>query len=70
MAYPGLICTTIVLIILLHPISSILSQVKSVKQMDIDKGFAPQQDDTPIEILDTQIKHLKLAPGQVSDGNW
>jgi hypothetical protein len=50
--------------------SNILSQVKSVKQMDTDKGFAPQQDDTPIEIPDTQIKQLKLAPGQVSDGNW
>ncbi|MCA9977967.1 MAG: hypothetical protein KC413_19535, partial [Anaerolineales bacterium] len=32
-----------------------LQQVKSVKQMDEDKGFAPQQDDDSLEITDEQV---------------
>jgi hypothetical protein len=50
--------------------SNILSQVKSVKQMDKEKGFAPQQDDTPVEIADKQVKKLNLNPDVVKDGNW
>lgn len=47
-----------------------LSKVKSVKQMDKKKGFAPQQDDTSIKIPDKQVKKLKLDPDKVKDGKW
>jgi hypothetical protein len=39
--------------------SAILAGVKSVKEMDEAKGFGPQQDDTPVEVPETQIKKLK-----------
>ena len=39
--------------------SKILSQVKTVKQMDKKKGFQPQQDDTTIAVPASQIKKLK-----------
>ncbi len=49
-----------------------LSQVKSVKEMDKEKGFAPQQDDSSIEVSDEQVKKLKLKsdPNAVRDGDW
>lgn len=52
--------------------SEILSQVKSVKEMDGEKGFAAQQDDTSVKIPNEQVKQLKLKsdPNQVRDGNW
>lgn len=52
--------------------SEILSQVKSVKEMDGEKGFAPQQDDTSVKIPNEQVNKLKLKsdPNQVRDGNW
>jgi hypothetical protein len=50
--------------------STILSQVKSVKEMDKNQGFAPQQDDTSVDIPQAQIKKLNLDPDGVRDGNW
>ncbi|OAD22983.1 integral membrane protein [Candidatus Thiomargarita nelsonii] len=50
--------------------SNILSQVKSVKEMDNKKGFAPQQDDSGVEISDEQVKKLKLKSDVVRDGKW
>lgn len=38
--------------------SAVLSEVKSVKEMDQTKGFAPQQDDTTVEIQDSQVKPI------------
>ncbi len=38
--------------------------------MDKAKGFAPQQDDTPVEIPDAQIFNLGAKPDEVKDGNW
>ncbi|MGK7873111.1 MAG: hypothetical protein AB4426_07300 [Xenococcaceae cyanobacterium] len=54
------------------PKSGILSQIKSVMGMDKEKGFAPQQDDTSVEIPDEQVKKLPLKsdPDAVRDGNW
>jgi hypothetical protein len=48
--------------------SNILSQVKSVKEMDKKKGFAPQQDDSYVEISYEQV--LKLKSDVVRDGKW
>ncbi|WP_461570513.1 hypothetical protein [Thermincola ferriacetica] len=50
--------------------SDILSKVKSVKEMDKEKGSAPQQDDTSVEIPENQIKKIKLDPESVIDGKW
>jgi hypothetical protein len=52
--------------------SSILSQVKQVKEMDKEKGFSPQQDDSSVEVSEEQVKKLKLKsdPDAVRDGNW
>lgn len=50
--------------------SNTLSQVKSIKEMDAEKGFAPQQDDTSVEIMPEQVKKLNLNPDVVNDGNW
>lgn len=51
--------------------SDILSQVKSVKKMDKEKGFAPQQDESSVEVPDKQVKKLKLKsdPNHLRDGN-
>mgnify|MGYP005845880795 CR=1 FL=1 len=52
--------------------SEILAQVKSIKEMDQEKGFAPQQDDSSITIPADQIKNLKpkTDPNEVRDGDW
>jgi len=52
--------------------AGILSKVKSVKEMDKKKGFAPQQDDTAVTISETQVKKLSLKtdPAHVRDGDW
>ncbi|MEN8215782.1 MAG: hypothetical protein ABFS56_05290 [Pseudomonadota bacterium] len=44
--------------------------MKSVKEMDKKKGFAPQQDDSGVEISDEQVKKLKLESEVVRDGKW
>jgi hypothetical protein len=55
-----------------RPASKILGQVKTVKEMDKEKGFIPQQNDDSIAIADTQIKKLQppINPDGVRDGNW
>jgi len=52
--------------------SSILSQVKPIKEMDQEKGFMPQQDDSSVEVSEEHIKKLKLKsePNAVRDGDW
>jgi hypothetical protein len=50
--------------------STILSQVKSVKEMDKNQGFGSQQDDTSVDVSQAQIKKLKVNPDEVRDGNW
>ena len=47
-----------------------LQKVKSIKEMDKDKGFAPQQDDDSIDVPDEQIVKYKLNPDEVQDGEW
>ena len=47
-----------------------LTKVKSVKEMDKEKGFAPQQDDSSVEIAHQQVKKLPVDPNQVRDGDW
>jgi hypothetical protein len=37
------------------PVPDTLAGVKSVKQMDAEKGFAPQQDDTSVPVADEQV---------------
>jgi hypothetical protein len=45
-----------------------LAGVHSVKEVDTDKGFTAQQDDEPVDIDPTQIKHLGST--LVDDGKW
>ena len=47
-----------------------LKAVKTVKQMDHDKGFAPQQDDSPVNVPDDQVKTLGKSKTKVKDGKW
>jgi hypothetical protein len=47
-----------------------LGQVKSVKEMDQEKGFTSQQDDTTVNIENKQIKKIKTGPTTVKDGEW
>jgi hypothetical protein len=53
--------------------SDALQQVKSVKEIDAEKGFAPQQDDDSIDVPDEQVVKYKLPkkkPDEVEDGEW
>jgi hypothetical protein len=50
--------------------SETLKKVKTVKEMDQKKGFAPQQDDESIEVPDEQVKKLVEDPDRVQDGEW
>ncbi len=45
-----------------------LKNVKSVKEMDAAKGFAPQQDDDSVEV--GYVIKYKTDPNQVEDGDW
>ena len=48
-----------------------LKKVKTVKEMDQEKGFTPQQDDTSIDVSPDQlIKYHVDSDEEVSDGNW
>jgi hypothetical protein len=47
-----------------------LTKVKSIKEMDKEKGFAPQQDDSSVEIANQQVKKLPVDTDQVRDGDW
>ncbi|MDO9693201.1 MAG: hypothetical protein Q7W56_00560 [Candidatus Latescibacteria bacterium] len=49
----------------------VLAGVKSVKQLDADKGFAPQQDDAPVALDPDQVVVLGAPDAvEVSDGVW
>lgn len=50
--------------------SETLKELKSVKEMDQEKGFQPQQDDDSIDVPDEQIRKLGEDPDQVQDGEW
>ena len=52
--------------------SEVLAGVKSVKEMDAEKGFGPQQDDDPVDVPDHLVHkaHVKTPKGVVADGDW
>ena len=50
--------------------SGILSKVKSVKDMDKEKDFTPQQDDSTVDIKGEQIKKLGEDKTRIKDGDW
>jgi hypothetical protein len=47
-----------------------LKNVKSVKEMDEQKGFAPQQDDDTVNVPEDNIITYKLNTDDVQDGEW
>lgn len=53
--------------------SDTLTGVKSIKEMDAEKGFAPQQDDSTVHVPGGQVAGSPGAPHDphtVVDGNW
>src|SRR5262245_60568588 len=52
--------------------SDVLTGVKSVKEVDAEKGFGPQQDDDPVDVPDHLVHkaHVKTPNGVVTDGDW
>jgi hypothetical protein len=52
--------------------SEALAGVKSVKEMDAEKGFKPQQDDDPVDVPDHAVRklHVSTPTGVVRDGDW
>ena len=49
--------------------SDVLDGVKSVKEIDREKGFAPQQDYNPVQVSSGQVVVLGDKTGVV-DGTW
>lgn len=48
-----------------------LSQVKTIKEMDAQKGFDEQQDDTSINLSGSEkVKYYVNNPHKISDGDW
>ena len=47
-----------------------LKEVKSVKEMDKEKGFASQQDDQAVEISEPQVVELGRPRNAVAGGDW
>ena len=56
--------------------SDTLAGVKSVKEVDTDKGYGPQQDDRPVDVPDHVVKKANVLPQParakdvVADGDW
>jgi hypothetical protein len=50
--------------------SDTLQKVKSVKEMDEEKGFDSQQDDSSVNVPDSLIKKLGQAFKRIKDGEW
>jgi hypothetical protein len=52
--------------------SEALAGVKSVKEMDAEKGFKPQQDDDPVPVPDHVVRklHVPTPKNAVRDGDW
>jgi len=47
-----------------------LKRIQSIKEIDKQKGFSPQQDDSSVEIPEHQTIHYKLKTNKVKDGEW
>ena len=47
-----------------------LARVKSVKEVDKEKGSGPKQDDTAVEVTGKQVKKIKPGSTEVKDGDW
>lgn len=47
-----------------------LQNVKSIKAIDEQKGFAPQQDDSPVNVPDDLIIKYNVKTDEVKDGEW
>jgi hypothetical protein len=47
-----------------------LQSIKSIKEMDEQKGFEAQQDDSPVNVPDDLIIKYKLKTDEVKDGDW
>ena len=47
-----------------------LKKVKSVKEMDKEKAFEPQQDDDPVEISPEEVVKLGYSKRKVEGGDW
>jgi hypothetical protein len=47
-----------------------LKGVKSIKEMDAEKGFKPQQDDSSIDLSDSPTIKYKVDKDDVGDGEW
>jgi hypothetical protein len=47
-----------------------LKDVKSIKEMDEQKGFKPQQDDSSIDLSDSPTIKYKVDKDDVGDGEW
>ena len=48
-----------------------LKKIKTVKEMDQEKGFTSQQDDSSVDVPEDKIIKYKLgADEEVKDGNW
>ena len=45
-----------------------LKNVKSVKEMDAEKGFTPQQDDSSVDV--GYVVKYTIDPNQIEDGQW
>jgi hypothetical protein len=50
--------------------SETLAGVKSVKEMDAEKGFKPQQDDDPVAVPVVKTLHVSKPRDVVADGDW
>jgi hypothetical protein len=47
-----------------------LKGVKSIKEMDKEKGFKPQQDDSSVDLSDSPTIKYKVDKDDVGDGDW
>ncbi len=47
-----------------------LKNVKSMKEMDKEKGFKPQQDDSSVDVPDSNVIKYKVDKDDVGDGDW
>jgi hypothetical protein len=52
------------------PQPQLLNKVKSVKQVDYDKGIEGPDDDSTVYIPSSQIKAISDKQGVVKDGKW
>lgn len=45
-------------------------KIKTIKEIDHEKGFSPQQDDSPVEVPDTKVIKCGIGKRKVKDGQW